>query len=75
MFTLVTQLKCAHVAIFCNCYVDLILHLFPFKANSERIEARRLEENEAVASILEEVLASSSPELANIQDADAPPMP
>ena len=26
LFTLVTQLKCAHVAKFCNYYVDLILH-------------------------------------------------
>ena len=56
-------------------YQILILHFLHLKANSERIEARRLEENEAVASILEEVLASSSPELANIQEADAPPMP
>jgi len=44
------------------------------QAASERIEARRLEENEAVASILEEVLASS-PELANNQEADTPHMP
>ena len=48
--------------------------LLPFQATSERIEARRLEENEAVVSILEEVLASS-PELANSHEADTPHMP
>ena len=43
-------------------------------AASERIEARRLEEEEAVASILDEVLASS-PELANNEEANNPPSP
>lgn len=41
---------------------------------AERVEARRLEEEEAVASILEEVLASS-PELANNHEADKPSTP
>ena len=44
------------------------------QAASERIEARRLEEEEAVASILDEVLASS-PELANNEEANNPPSP
>ena len=44
------------------------------QAAAERVEARRLEEEEAVASILEEVLASS-PELANSHEADKPPSP
>ena len=44
------------------------------QAAAERVEARRLEEEEAVASILEEVLASS-PELANNHEADKPPTP
>ena len=45
------------------------------QAATERVEARRLEEEkEAVASILEEVLASS-PELANSHEANNPPSP
>jgi len=44
------------------------------QAASQRIEARRLEEEETVASILDEVLASS-PELANNQEANNPPSP
>merc|ERR1712107_823888 len=44
------------------------------QAASERIEARRLEEEEAVASILDEVLASS-PELANNEESNNPPSP
>ena len=44
------------------------------QAAADRVEARRLEEEEAVASILEEVLASS-PELANNHEADKPPTP
>ena len=43
-------------------------------AAAERVEARRLEEEEAVASILEEVLASS-PELVNNHEANKPPSP
>ena len=44
------------------------------RAASERMEARRLEEEEAVTSILEEVLASS-PEMANTEESNMPPSP
>ena len=44
------------------------------QAAAERIEARRLEEADAVASIIDDVLASS-PELANTDEANRPPTP
>ena len=44
------------------------------QAAAERIEARRLEEADAVASIIDDVLASS-PELANTDEANRPPSP